>query len=171
MSSKPYPPAAAWKALGKALELRRAQLGYPHGQRGAFADHRHWPMSGRTLARIERGEPFDYPESTLAEVERVYDLAPGAIWKFLITATEGDTAVLEVVEPKEEPGGTGDDLLDRIRRLPELTVAEKDAFVALAIGMRQTREAQERARREAARRQAGSRDRNGDPALSALNAG
>lgn len=162
---EPHPPAA-WKALGRALRLRReTQLGYPHGQRGTFAAHRHWPMSERTLARIERGEPFDYPDSTLAEVERVYDLAPGAIEKFLKVAAEGKTAVLEVVRPEHPPGRPGgDDLLDAIRRLPGLTVEEKEAFVTLAIGMRARRQDELQRARE---RGAGDGDRDGDPALSA----
>ena len=166
---EPHPPGA-WKALGRALRLRReTQLGYPHGQRGTFANHRRWPMSERTLARIERGEPFEYPESTLAEVERVYDLPPGAIEKFLLSASKGETAVLEVLEPEDQPGGHrgGDDLLDRIRRLPELTVEEKEAFVTLALGMRARREADLQARHGQDGHGGTARERNGDPAMSA----
>jgi hypothetical protein len=76
-------PQDAWQRLGRALELRRWQLGYGHRQRGRFARARGSAVSDKTLARLERGERDAYPDATLAHAEALYGLAPGAIRRYL----------------------------------------------------------------------------------------
>jgi hypothetical protein len=126
---KPHPPEA-WQQLGRALELRRMQLGYGHGKRRRFAHERGLRLSEKTLARLERGEPHDYPPETLAHFEHLYALAPGAIEGYLAT---GRLAVAESPDP------VGDDLRKAILALPALTDAEKQTVAAVARGLRAER--------------------------------
>lgn len=70
-------PAGAWEKLGRALQLRRMQLGY--SQRRRFARARGAPVSEKTIARIERGERTEYEDGTIADIEDLYSLAPGSI--------------------------------------------------------------------------------------------
>lgn len=73
-----YPPEA-WGRLGKALERRRGQLGYGHRQRGTFLRDSGVNLSGKTIARLERGERGSYPDSTVAAVESIYRIKPGSV--------------------------------------------------------------------------------------------
>lgn len=73
----------AWARLGRALELRRGQLGYGHGGRGRFVRDRGALLSAKTIARLERGERPAYPAATLAVAEEMYRLVPGSIERSL----------------------------------------------------------------------------------------
>ena len=73
-----------WKRLGEVLEARRGQLGYGFRQRERFlADRGGPPPSGKTLARLERGERTAYPPGTVTLLESLYELAPGSFEAFL----------------------------------------------------------------------------------------
>jgi hypothetical protein len=91
-------PPEAWQRLGRALELRRWDLGFGHRQRGKFASARGSAVSDKTLARLERGERGDYPDATLAHIEVLYGLAPGAIRAYLREIAAGGNPQLAVVE-------------------------------------------------------------------------
>lgn len=85
---KQYPPEA-WRRLGKALEARRAALGYGFRQRERFlADNGGPPPSAKMLARLERGERASYPDSTIARLESLYGYAPGS-FEALLADGEG----------------------------------------------------------------------------------
>ena len=74
---------AAWEKLGKALQLRRMQLGYAHGQRRRFVRERGWAGSEKTVARFEQGALTSYPDETIYGIEILYGLLPGSIDAYL----------------------------------------------------------------------------------------
>lgn len=92
-----YPPDA-WKRLGKRLQDRRGQLGYGFRQRRRFLEDRGGPgaPSDKMLSRIENGARADYPDETIAALERLYDCKPGSF-----------EAILRDEEPVLESAGNG----------------------------------------------------------------
>ena len=118
-----YPPDA-WKRLGRALELRRLQLGYGFRKRGRFARDRGSPVSVKTLSRLERGERDAYPDATIASVEALYGLAPGSIE---ISLKGGEFVILE-----DDPGtvtteGLTEEQRATVRALVELLRRGQDS--------------------------------------------
>ena len=74
-----YPPEA-WRRLGRMLERRRGELGYGFRQRARFArDCGGGMISVKTLSRLENGERYSYPESTVGTVEAMYQWSAGSV--------------------------------------------------------------------------------------------
>jgi hypothetical protein len=69
-------PHEAWMRLGKSLERRRGQLGYPFRRRKEFAEGK--GLSARTLSRLEHAERDAYPDDTIALAEAIYQWQPGS---------------------------------------------------------------------------------------------
>jgi hypothetical protein len=138
-------PPEAWEKLGRALELRRWQLGYGYRQRGRFARERGSAVSEKTIARLERGERGAYPDATLADAEALYGLVPGSIRRHL------DGGELEPLPESAYPNGFryADPNLQAIWDLPArsagnpggLTEAQREGLIAQALGMRAVEEA------------------------------
>lgn len=145
---RPYPPTA-WKALGGALERRRWQLGYGHRERGRFARECSSPLSEKTLARIERGERDAYPPATIATVEALYQLPPGAVGRYLDACAAGQAPGLEVTAPGPDSARYPDPRLQALfdslpSKTPELpwgfSDEEKDGIITHAMGILAQRE-------------------------------
>ncbi len=94
------PTHGAWQRLGRALAQRRGQLGYAYRQRERFLRDRGSTLSSKTIARLERGDRDDYTPVTLATVETLYGLKPGAIEAFVGGAEDLAT----VSTPARVPG-------------------------------------------------------------------
>lgn len=68
-----------WKALGAALVRRRVELGF--SKRTEFASSLGLTHD-RTLSDIENGRRTNYGDATIAQIERFYRIAEGAIQGF-----------------------------------------------------------------------------------------
>jgi hypothetical protein len=90
-------PHEAWQRLGRALELRRGELGYGFRQRGRFTRERGGGrISIKTISRLEKGERASYPQATVGAAETIYQWAPGS---FEAVLRGGDPRPLAVTAP------------------------------------------------------------------------
>ena len=139
-------PPDAWKRLGRALELRRWQLGYGFRQRGRFVRERGPAVSEKTVARFEQGARGAYPDATIAVIEALYSLQPGSLNTFLAggelrpAEADGDGQLPRFSDPH----------LEALWRLPAksaerpwgFTEEERNRFIELAMGMRAAKDAE-----------------------------
>jgi hypothetical protein len=100
-----YPPEA-WRRLGRMLERRRGELGYGFRQRARFARACGGGMiSVKTLSRLENGERYSYPESTVGTVEAMYQWSAGSVESVL---TGGEPSPLPATPAPGSPITTPD---------------------------------------------------------------
>ena len=78
----PSHPRSAWVRLGELLVRRRIELDPRYSNRRIFTDER-IPGKYRIINTLERGQRDTYETGTIAAIEAAYDLAPGAIGRFL----------------------------------------------------------------------------------------
>lgn len=134
------PDGHAWQRLGELLVARRTELGHP--KRLPFAKH-HGLTHDRTLSDLEnarrtRLEGFD--PATLAQVEQIYQWAPGSIRKVL---AGGDPVKLDDDAPPDDivallPPGALDGLSDVERE--EVLAIGKAAALARAREIKRERD-------------------------------
>lgn len=78
----PSDQRSAWECLGGLLTRRRIELDPRYRNRRVFVDERA-PGQYRMINTLERGQRSNYEAATIAAFEQAYELAPGAIGRFL----------------------------------------------------------------------------------------
>jgi hypothetical protein len=118
-------PSQDRQRLGELLIRRRLDLDGRYRNRQVFADER--GVEYRIVSDIERARRANFHAVTIAEIERAYELPPGAIGRFL------DGGELEMLPARPMTAGQSPPAR---RRLPVLDDGDEEGLQAYLQGVR-----------------------------------